>query len=567
MIKKITYEELYRNILRVVEDTGDIKAMQDAVGMLEGWLHKEHEKDFDYVLKHLPRLRIAMNKKMSELGAAGNFESAETIRGIIFDSYKLEAPYHFDAYCIALEYDRPVEQQFYLPRRAVLKDLAGKLEDLEYGRIKELFLECPPRIGKTGILSFYITWHIGKHPESSNLYSSYTEKITNAFYNALLEILTDKKEYHWSDIFKTKRLCGQNAKETTFNIDRNKHYPTVTCRSIDGTLNGACDVDGVLVADDLVSGDEEAKSPDRLENLWGKVTSNLITRAKMSARIIWCGTPWSLLDPQNLRRTFLENDPTCKNTKFSYWVKPALNENDESNFEYLYAKGYSTDYYRQIRAQFEIKNDMASWSAVYMCTRIERDGALFLPEGFSYYNGTLPDREPDRVFFAVDPAFGGGDFVAGPICVQYGDSIYIPDVIYNSGDKSITQPEVARKAISNNVGIIQMEANKSTASYATETEAEIKKKGKHITIITKPASENKAKEYRIKDKAPDIRAHFIFLENGKRTMEYEKFMQNVFCFTVYGKNKHDDAPDSLAMAADMAFTSSSNEVRILKRMF
>ena len=85
-------------------------------------------------------------------------------------------------------------------------------------------------------------------------------------------------------------------------------------------------------------------------------------------------------------------------------------------------------------------------------------------------------RRTGELLFAVDPAFGGGDFVAGPICVQYGDSIYIPDVIYNSGDKSITQPEVARKAISNNVGIIQMEANKSTASYATETEAEIKKK-------------------------------------------------------------------------------------------
>ena len=29
-------------------------------------------------------------------------------------------------------------------------------------------------------------------------------------------------------------------------------------------------------------------------------------------------------------------------------------------------------------------------------------------------------------------------------------------------------------------------------------------------------------------------------------------MQNVFSFKIIGKNKNDDAPDSLAMAADMA---------------
>ena len=45
-----------------------------------------------------------------------------------------------------------------------------------------------------------------------------------------------------------------------------------------------------------------------------------------------------------------------------------------------------------------------------------------------------------------------------------------------------------------------------------------------------------------------------FLEDGKRSKEYSLFMQNVYAFKVLGKNKHDDAPDSLAMAAEMAFS-------------
>lgn len=62
------------------------------------------------------------------------------------------------------------------------------------------------------------------------------------------------------------------------------------------------------------------------------------------------------------------------------------------------------------------------------------------------------------------------------------------------------------------------------------------------------------KEQRIFDKAPEIRERMIFLESGKRSKEYELFMQNVFAFTIVGKNRNDDAPDSLAMAINMAFS-------------
>jgi hypothetical protein len=43
-------------------------------------------------------------------------------------------------------------------------------------------------------------------------------------------------------------------------------------------------------------------------------------------------------------------------------------------------------------------------------------------------------------------------------------------------------------------------------------------------------------------------------------------MQNVYSFKMFGKNKHDDAPDSLAMAIDMAFGRSQN-VTVFKRPF
>ena len=167
---------------------------------------------------------------------------------------------------------------------------------------------------------------------------------------------------------------------------------------------------------------------------------------------------------------------------------------------------------------------------------------------------------------AVDPAFGGGDFVAGPVCFQYGDDIYIHDVVYNNGDKKITQPLLANAVEKHGVKAMQIEANKSTESYADGVRELLSKKGIRINLTTKPAPSNKAKNQRIFDKAPDIRENMIFRESGKRSKEYSLFMQNVFSFKMFAKNKNDDAPDSLAMAADMVH-SPKRKCEVFKRTF
>lgn len=79
-----------------------------------------------------------------------------------------------------------------------------------------------------------------------------------------------------------------------------------------GTLNGACDCSGYLISDDLIGGIEEALNKDRLMNAWSKVTNNLIPRTKQSAKKIWIGTRWSLIDPAGLRMDFLQNDEEGK---------------------------------------------------------------------------------------------------------------------------------------------------------------------------------------------------------------------------------------------------------------
>ena len=106
-----------------------------------------------------------------------------------------------------------------------------------------------------------------------------------------------------------------------------------------------------------------------------------------------------------------------------------------------------------------------------------------------------------------------------------------------------------------------------TAEYADGIDKELKKREHRVNVekSTKHYTGN-GKEQRIFDKAPDIRQHFVFLEPGMRSKEYEMFMNNVYAFSVNGNNKHDDAPDSLAMAVDYGLGNGGNSLTVMKRI-
>lgn len=550
-------EKLISKIFSEIQkDPSNYRAYEDVFSLCRGL----EGEDFKLAHDTNAELRVYISRGMQTAAFAKLFDLYK--RSLLFD-----APHNFDSYLLYLEINRKPEERFYQPRRRILKEVVDNLQKLVDDELDELFISMPPRVGKTTILMFFVTWLIGRNSESSNLYSAYSDTITKAFYNGVLETIQDPVTYLWKDVFPNAKVVGTNSADETLNIDRRKRYPSLTCRSLYGTLNGACDCNGVEISDDLIGGIEEALNKDRLMSAWSKVDNNLLPRAKEKAKILWCGTRWSMIDPAGLRMELLQNDERFRTRRFAIINLAALDENDESQFDYDYGVGFSTEYYQQRRASFERNNDMASWAAQYMGEPIERDGALFSPEDFRYYNGELPtDVEPDRIFMAVDPAFGGGDYVASPVCYQYGEDIYVHDVVYDNGDKKVTQPLLVKAVIANSVQAMQVEANKSTESYKEGIEEELKKQGYRLNITTKAAPTDKAKYQRIFDKAPDIREMMIFREPGKRDKAYSLFMQNVFSYKLLGKNKNDDAPDSLTMAVSMV-RNPMGKCEVFKRVF
>ena len=61
------------------------------------------------------------------------------------------------------------------------------------------------------------------------------------------------------------------------------------------------------------------------------------------------------------------------------------------------------------------------------------------------YRVVLPDGEPDRIVAVVDTAWGGGDSLSMPVAFIYGEDVYLHDVVFNAGDKTVTRPLVIGK--------------------------------------------------------------------------------------------------------------------------
>ena len=515
-------------------------------------------KDREYGLKVSTRAKELIFEYIKSITNGADFNWLETqsqknkqsydILDKYYDLLLYEAPYILDSYILYIEKNRPKKERFYEPRRKTLKQVVDKLQELEDGKLDELFIHMPPRTGKSQIITLAMSWHCAKDAEKSNLYVTYKEGLGGAFLTGVMEIWTDPT-YCFSDVFPKVKVADTDSKNHKVDLVRKKKYKTLSGKGLESGLNGEYDAYGWMVLDDILEGIQDVLNPDTLKRKQIIFDNNVMSRKKEQCKLIHNGTIWSLHDLYSDRLDFLQNNPEAKNIRYDILKIPALDENDESNFDYDYGVGYTTQYYRTLRAKFEENDDMASWYAQYQQEPIERDGAVFNPEHMRFYNGVLPEEEPYRICAACDVALGGEDFLAFAVAYMYEDgSIYIDDVVFDNSEKKITKPKVANMIIDNDVGSAFFEANQGGEGYKDEIEELLKKKGRKINLRSEYAPTNMRKTQRIWDKAGSIR-EFYFRDVGCRSQEYRKFMTNLYSFTVTGKNKHEDAADCLASLA------------------
>ena len=462
----------------------------------------------------------------------------------------------FDCYVRYMEWNREPKKRFYQPRRKVLKQVVDALQDLEDGILELLSVSLPPGAGKTTLAIFYLTWVAGRHPEEPSLTGSHSNSFVRGVYDEVLRMVDPEGEYLWRDIFPTVGVCNTNAKDCRIDFGTRKRFETLQFTSI-GTGNaGLYRAMWLLYCDDLVSGIEVALNKERLDKLWEVYTTDLRQRKIGDhCKELHIATRWSVHDVIGR----LE-DIYSGNKKARFIVVPAMDANDESNFDYDYGVGFSTEFYRQQR---DIMDD-ASWRALYMNEPIEREGLVYSEDELRRFF-ELPVEDPDAIIGICDTKDKGTDYAVLPVAYLYGQDYYIGDVLCDNNLPDIVDVRMVEILVQNRVKQCRFESNSAGGRTAQKIQEGVKNRGGHCNITTKYTTSNK--ETRIIVNSAWVKEHCLFKDSStyKPNSDYGKFMKMLCSYTMAGKNKNDDVPDALAMLAEYAQGLSGPQIQIVQR--
>ena len=468
----------------------------------------------------------------------------------------MAAPYDFDSYIRFVEWNRQPDKKFYEPRRRQLRPFVQAIQDLADDKLDLVCGSLPPGVGKSTLSIFGLTWFAGKYPDAPILTGSHSNSWVRGAYDECLRIMDAKGEYLWSEVFPDVRVTNTNAKDCRIDIGKRKRFETLEFTSI-GTGNaGLYRAQTLLYCDDLVSGIEVAMSKERLDKLWEIYNTDLRQRKIGRCKELHVSTRWSVWDVVGrLEMEYGEND------RARFISVPAVDENDESNFDYPYGVGFSTQFYHEQR---EIMDDV-NWRALYLNIPVEREGLLYSADELRRYF-ELPDGDPDAIIAVCDGKTKGDDYCVMPIAYQFGPDFYIEDVICDNNAPNTVDPRLASMLLKHNVHMARFESNQAGLKLAEKIQGMVKDVGGRTKITTKYTTANK--DTRIVMAQPWILEHCLFKDTTiGYNKEYRRFMQFLCGWTMSGRNKHDDVPDAMAQLAEFIQSFGMNKVEIVKRPF
>ena len=480
----------------------------------------------------------------------GNDEYIGFISKAMDEAYAALGRNNFEYFLISLELDQPEKARIYMHRRNILSEFVRELQKLENGECDILGISAPPRTGKTLLGTRYLAWVMARHKDESSFFVTHTTIMSRKVQDDILEIAS---------------MPGFKRVFPEITVDTNKEdkwidflprlhngYHTLHLASMDSAKAGVIDCSCLLYCDDLIEGIEQAMSPERMDKALDKYKVDIRQRiSKSDNRTLMIATRWGTKDPLTY-----EDNKNINNPRAKFIKRPALNEFGESNYQFT-VDPFTTQFFR------DIKNDMdeVSFECIYQQNPMDREGLMFT--NLKRYK-ELPKGKPDVVYMACDVAFSGSDNLSAPMAYQFGDDVYITDVVFSPDGYTVTEPIVTAFMQKHAPNFAKFEANNGGDFYAKDIKTAVED-----VIDTRIYSERttKNKMFRISQFEPIIQ-QFYFLDRTlyKPGSMYDKFIREIERFNINGKNKHDDAVDSLAMLAEMKRKAQSGGgVVVMKR--
>lgn len=279
--------------------------------------------------------------------------------------------------------------------------IAHVLEKVVDGEIPFLILTCPPRHGKSELVSRRLpAWFLGRFPDKEVIVSTYNDDFAEDFGSNVRDIMTSP---HYKNVFPGTVLSKSGkAKDHLQTTKGGAAYFVGRGGSLTGRGGH------LLICDDLIKDDKEAASAAIRDQAWQWFTKVAMTRRRGKKLVIMTFTRWHsddpigrLTDPENphyraelarkiriinLPAIAEDNDPLGRAVGEALWPDGP----DEFNLEFL--------------EEQRLLNPLA-FEALYQQRPTLSDGILFDRDSIRYYDDrSLPPLETMKFYCASDHA-------------------------------------------------------------------------------------------------------------------------------------------------------------------
>lgn len=471
-------------------------------------------------------------------------------------SYALAGRRSLEHFIDYMEMDR--QPKVLAKRRGILKPFIFYLNKITFDeKLKYIICSYYPSAGKSFCLNYYSAWLFGININNSILRLSYSDDLVLGFSRSIKDILTNPR---FSDVFPQYKHFSNGIFSTkivdNWKIKGSNNIYSHMAVSRDGQITGKR-ANKAIIFDDMTKGEEEATNSTLHQSLYNKWKTEWYNRKDgESTKFIFAGTMWS---PEDILNRVTQDrealSETIPSKQFKYvWLSedgttvyirvPLLDEDDETTCEAV----MPTSEARHLRDT----TDDFFWSCVYQQAPIAPTGLNFADELLNHYD-TLPLNENGTPAYSnyslavLDTTRRGKDNMSMPIFRTDGEYYYFTDCIFKAKAMSDMYDEIISKIEEHNITWLVVENNTDTSLKAL-LEEKLKNKGIYTCVITEKYNTVK-KETRIMYQQGLIKKLLVF-KNKKayaKNSDYGKFMSNFTTYSFDYPNKHDDAPDSLAM--------------------
>ena len=427
------------------------------------------------------------------------------------------------------EYCKTLAPDYYTDEKVHLKELCEVLQAFYEHRLlkpdgtfyTKLIIEMPPQHGKSRTLTLFTSWVFGQNQEERVITGSYNDELAQDFSRYtrdIIQTVSNNGEIVYSDIFPDTKIKRGDASYKHWALEG--QFFNYKGTGVNGTVTGKGAT--LRIIDDPVKSAEIAYNESALDKLWTWYTGTWISRrAGPLVMDIICNTPWAKKDPTG---RLLELQPE----EWYLLSMPVITDGEMVCDTILDRAAY---------ADIEAIADPHILAANYLMQRLDIKGRLY--SELKVYS-EIPDDTTGTVSY-TDTADEGDDYLCSIVAKIHGLFWYITDVIYTQAAQEETEVSVSDMLMRNETTYDMIESNNGGRAFARNVIKIIKDKDKRPYVKWFHQSKNKIA--RILTQSSTVQKYVLFPEGWKD--KWPLFYNAVINYQKTGKNKHDDAPDTL----------------------